>query len=317
MEQVTKEIVLRYLDPGIDSILEARSAGGTAVTHHFSHSEEFFLRLGSPYSVPSFDIHHDIRQNDPDRSYLERLRSVLANLVRLLPSAFRGLTYFFDPAEIFRPCFFRLYNIEGMRYLYLLRLDLSFRPQVHTPTGFGTNDRTPAYSSDLLFLESDFIPLERAAVRDGRIGAFIVKQLVSNTWIGETGRGYSIQGIWIDRDLSKFFSRLFLSPGKRLYPFFPFTCKYRTVCLTLPALSPEGRAKHLPYLHRALSVVGPGIRSIERDLSHGEFSEELPSFQSMKKAVPCSWFSIWDAYTVTAYLTQENRKEWRIDFPYQ
>jgi hypothetical protein len=317
MEQVTKEIVLRYLDPGIDSILESRSTDVTAVTYHFSQTEEFFLRLGSPYSVPSFEIHHDVRQTDPDRSYLERLHSVLENLVRLLPSAFKGLTYFFDPAEIFRPCFFRLYNIDGSRYLYLLRLDLSFRPQIHSPLESRTNDRTPTYSTDLLFLESDFIPLERVAVKDGRIDAFVVKQLVSNTWIGETGRGYSIQGIWIDRDLSKFFSKLFISPGKRLYPFYPFTCKYRTVCLTQPVLSPEGRTKHLPYLHRALSVVEPGMRSIERDLSYSEFSEELPSFQSLKKAVPYAWFSIWDAYTVTPYLTPENRKEWRIEFPYQ
>ena len=92
----------------------------------------------------------------------------------------------------------------------------------------------------------------------GKVVAFVVKQTISQNWIGETGKGYLVRGIWMDSELTKFFSKLFLPTGKRTYPFYPFTCRYKTRLHDRPRIPhPIPGEKLLPYLHRALSRFSP------------------------------------------------------------
>jgi hypothetical protein len=220
----------------------------------------------------------------------------------------------FDPAEILRPGFFQLYRLEGSQYLYLFRLDLRFRPQAHTVLRKGSNDLTAAYSSDLLFLEAAIIPIREVQTHSGNITTFVVDQTISNTWVDEIGRGYLVQGIWIDNDLTKFFSKLFLPEGKRTYPFYPFVCKYKTICQNLIDPAPEVREKLLPHLHRALDFLRPVMPEIEGSLKEQNFSESNVTFRRLKRRVPPSWSEIWNSLRLEMYLNDQDMKEYSIDY---
>ncbi len=83
----------------------------------------------------------------------------------------------------------------------------------------------------------------------------VVEQMISDTWIGETGRGYFIQGIWMDADLNKFFTKLVIPQGKRIYPYYPFTSKYRTICHNPIGISSAQRREAIPRLHRFIDFL--------------------------------------------------------------
>ena len=318
MEQLINRISLTYSDSEINTLLKQINSRNNKIhSLHFSHNEELFLMLDNDYHVPSFNIHHDVNAARPEQEYLDKLKEILVQLLPYTSSAFFGLSYFFDSTEIFKPEFFRIFSIGSELYLYLLRIDISYRPIVHHVNTAGSNDVSSAYRSDRIYFESDFIPLKNVVKDGSRVQAFVVDQIMENTWAGERGRGYLTQGIWKDREYSKYFTKLFISPEKRLYPYYPYTCRFRTLCLTMLELSPEGRARYLPYLHRAMKAVRPNVGKIERDLSDGEFSENLTIFSQLKKKVPASWVSVWDGYSVTAYINAYNQKEFRIDFPHQ
>ncbi|MCK7508861.1 MAG: hypothetical protein MZV70_35770 [Desulfobacterales bacterium] len=118
----------------------------------------------------------------------------------------------------------------------------------------GTNETTPSYRTRRLYLESELIPREGIEREEGRARAFRVRQLVSNTWIGETGKGYQVRGIWMDADLSKFFSKLFLPEGKRVFPSCPSSASTKTVCvLSCPCRKGASRKR---------SPSGPGHRAL-------------------------------------------------------
>ncbi len=48
----------------------------------------------------------------------------------------------------------------------------------------------------------------------------------------------------MDADLTKFFSKLFLPAGKKTYPYYPYLCKYKTVCQSPDR--PRSRGPRLP-----------------------------------------------------------------------
>ena len=114
----------------------------------------------------------------------------MKQLVGLLPDVFRGLTYYFDPAESLKPRFYRLYKVESAIYLFLFKIDIVFRHFQGEVIEAGTNDVTPGYRTKRLFIESEFIPLEAVMGELGRARALKVKQLISSTWMG-SGRGLS------------------------------------------------------------------------------------------------------------------------------
>ncbi|RKX78594.1 MAG: hypothetical protein DRP87_05880 [Spirochaetes bacterium] len=316
MEQIEGKIVINYTDNEINRIIQSISNSGQNVsfTRHFNQNEEFFIKLKSELKVPHLPIHHDVRMKQPSESYLKTLRKFLSELIPLLPEVFEGLTYFFDPGEILRPCFFSIQKTNRGNILYLLRLNLFFKTHEGEIIEKGTNDTTPEYRTNHLFLEGDLIPLEKIIFKNGDIEAFQIKQTISDTWIGETGRGYFVQGIWMDNDLTKFFSKLFIPRGKRIYPYYPFICKFRTIVHNLVDLSPVGRSRHLAYLENVLDFLAPEIEAIQDSLRNSEFSEDLPSFKELKDKIPPEWEKIWESFTVKPYLNDRDMKEFIVEY---
>lgn len=313
MEQIEGNIYTNYSDPRINDLLSSANSGARDYTLHFNQNEEFFLKSEKDFLVPKFPIHHDVTKKRPEDAYIELLESFLSSVIPLFPQVFQGMSYFFDPAEILRPCFFQLFRIGEKQYLNLMRLDLLFKTHEGEIIEYGDNDRTAAYRTRSLFLENDLIPLDGVLQENGKIAGFKVYQTVSQTWIGETGRGYFVQGIWMDNELTKFFSKLFLPPEKRLYPYYPFMCKFRTITFSLVDLSPEGRKKYLPYLVRAVQFLEPLMDEIQSALRQTKFSTDLPVFTKLKQHVPEKWNRSWDNLQMDRYLNDREMKEFKLE----
>jgi hypothetical protein len=282
-------------------------------TRHFTQTEDFFIRFPDEYRTPRFRIHHDYRVREPDGNYLAALEETLASLFPLAPDVFAGLTYFFDPQEILKPCFFKLYRTDGGRFLYLVRIDFGYRPHYQTIVERGDNDVTHVTRTRELFLEPLLIPLARSELEDGRLRRAVIRPLFSETWIGEYGRGYRVQGVWMDNDLTRFFSRLVTPPGQRLYPYYPFLCKYRTVCAS-PAGFTEGERTALSaYLGRALLFLEPALPGIQEALKGAEFSENLSVFRDLRPRV--GELGPWPGTKaqVSAYLNRDGLKEYQFE----
>jgi len=313
VEQISSEIRVRYSDAAINAILQAIGDETGRASRHFNQSEDFFLQLQGEYSVPHIPIHHDVRLSVPSQDYLSTLKGVTEQIAALAPQVLKDLTYFFDPSEILRPCFFQIYRIEESYYLYLLRIDLMMRATESTVVERGTNDMTPWYTSRRLFLEDTIVPLLDVVRDNGTTKSFRVRETISQTWIGEQGRGYFVQGIWMDSDLTKFFTRLFLPPTVRTYPYYPYLCKYRTVCQSVVTLSPEGRRKAVPGLHRAMGFLLPHMEEIQAEMKNAKFSEELPCFRALKSRVPAAWYEVWANLRVEAYLNEADMREFKVE----
>jgi hypothetical protein len=313
VEQTSNELRVGYSDEALNGLLGAIGSERRPFERRYSQGEEFFLHLDGVLSVPPFRIHHDVRRPEPSAEYMSAFRSVTAQVANHAPQVLKGLTYFFDPAEIFRPCFYRVYGIGDSMYLYMLRIDLTMRASECTVLERGTNDLTPAYSTRHLFLEATVIPLEEVILVDEKVKGFRIRQTISQTWIGEFGRGYFQQGIWIDADLTKFFSKLFLPPRKKTYPFYPYQCRYKTVCQSEIGLDPEARATAVPLLHRSLEFLLPEIDRIQGEMKNSAFSEELEIYRELKGRIPGEWFEAWEKIRVEAYLNDSDMREFRIE----
>ncbi len=316
MESIRNEIRLSYSDPRINALASAAGeAPDSPYRMRYGKNEEYFLEFPGVIEIPHFPIHHDVRVPEPAASYLAPLRVFLEQLVRLLPSTFRDLSHIFDPAETLKPGFYHLYRIQDSLYLFILRADILNRPLETELLEPGTNDLTPSYRTRRLYIESEMIPLERIERQGGRELAFSVRQLLSNTWIGETGRGYQVRGIWMDADLSKFLSHLVLPEGKRLYPFLPLFCKYKTVCAFVPVPESSSRKRILPLLHRILEFLEPETERIQTILKASAFSEANEDFRALRNRVPPSWKETYRDVSVTPYLNERDDKEYELAYP--
>ena len=314
MEQISNEIPIGHSDRRIDAIVGAAAGRQRPFSRHFSQGEDFFLKLEGEYTVPRMPIHHDVRQRQPGAAHLGALTEAVAQIAELAPQVLSDLAYFFDPAEVLRPCFFKLYRIEESTYLYLLRVELGLKDTRAAIVERGTNDMTPTFRTRKLFLEDTIIPLaEVLRGEEGAVRAVRVLQTISQTWIGEFGRGYFQQGIWMDLDLTRFFTRLLLPPGVKSYPYFPFLCKYKTVCQSLVDLTPEGRAAAMPSLHKAIAFLEPAMEGILAQMRHSGFSEEMGVFRALKTQVPEAWYEPWRKLRVQSYLDESDMKEFRIE----
>ncbi len=313
VENVSRTIQLFYTDREINSILSQIGSDSSPFTKHYNQSEELFLKLKESFTVPALPIHHDVKNPYPTRDYVVKIRELISTLVQHAPSVFKDLTYLFEPTEILKPNFFKIYRINGENYLYLVKIDLLFRARDDEIITQGSNDTTPSYRTNHLFLEANLIPLAHIELDGGKVKAFHIKQTISQTWIGERGRGYFVQGIWIDDDLTKFFSKLFLPQGKRTYPYYPFICKYKTVCLNIIDFSATGRKQQLPYLHRAIQFLLPEMERIQNALKNADFSENLPIFKELKSRVPPALSQPWENLNIEVYLNEEDMKEFKVD----
>ena len=314
MEQLVNEIRLGYADRIINERLSSlKSSSSIAYTKHFTQGEEYFVQLDKPFTVPRFPIHHDVRQTVPRADYMNSLRDWIDGLVQVVPDFFSDPIYFFDPAEISKPCFYRLYRIGEEYFLYLLRIDLACRALEFELLERGSNDETAAYRTNRLYLESEFIPLASVISELGKVMAFAVRQTISQTWIGETGKGYMVRGIWMDSELSKFFTKLLIPAGKRIYPYYPYTCKYKTICMTVLDPKADSRRKLLPYLHKAVEILLPEIDHIQNSLKNTSFSETMPLFRDLKAKIPDSLIKPWENLELKAYLNEREQKEYIVE----
>ncbi|MFQ3547324.1 MAG: hypothetical protein SNJ56_03225 [Termitinemataceae bacterium] len=317
MEQLINEIRPVYTDRIINQKLQSPHLVLTKpVSHHFNQSEEYFIEVPEPFTIPRFPIHHDVRIPVPEPQYLQALRTYIDELLPHCPDYFSDLTYFFDPAEIHKPCFYRLYKIGEFYYLYLLRITLQYRPLEAELIERGTNDFTAVYTTNRLYFESDCIPLESIETDKGACTAFKIRQTISQTWIGETGKGYLVRGIWTDSELTKFFTKLFLQDGQRLYPYYPFTCKYKTLCMTILGPSPDQRRKLLPYLQSTFQFLEPYMDKIQQSLKTAAFSEQNPLFRELKQKVNSTLQRPWSHIIVTPYLNRQEQKEFHVEFQF-
>lgn len=313
VDSIANSIPVRYTDKRINELIRGHESNGMKLPQHFNQNEEFFLRLPEEIEIPQIPIHHDIRKIKPATAYLEAMRQVVETVAPLIPGFFSETTYFFDPGEVLRPCFFQIFRINDLTFLYLGRLDLTFRTHDSELIDRGTNDVTPRYRSRNLYLDCDLIPLEKVIQEDQRISGFALKQIVSQTWIGETGRGYFVQGIWIDHELTKFFSKLFTPADQSLYPYYPFTCKYRSVCHSLLDTDPTGRRQGVPRLRRALEFLEPEMDSIQHQLKREPFNPEAAVFTELKNRVSPRWNEVWRGFRFTRYLNDQDMKEFVLE----
>jgi hypothetical protein len=315
MDELLNELRVAYPDAEINAVLAGipQSASGASFNIRYNHSEELFLELDTELTMPRFPIHHDIHSDVPSAPYAYALKDLVKQLALIMPDVFRGLTYYFDPSEPLKPHFYRLYKIEDSVYLFLLRIDLIFRHFQGDIVEAGSNDTTPAFRTKRLFLESEIIPIEAVMWELGKARAFKVRQLISNTWIGETGRGYLVHGIWMDNDLSKFFSKLVLDEGVRTYPFYPLFCKYKTICAQAVPPGPERRKCLLPLLHRAIGFLAPEMERIQGALRSGTFSEAMPEYIELRNRVPSSWRDTLRGVSMRSYLNERDMKEYELE----
>lgn len=313
MEKIKGVIPVTYTDTEINACIGGTGKGEQKYTRHYNQNEDFFIKLPAPFTVPSFPVHHNIEQKKPSDEYLESLRGFIVSITGQVSQLFQGLTYFFDPSEVLRPSFYQIFRFGEAEYLYLLRLDLLHRTHEGETVEPGTNDTTPVYRTKSLFLDGDVIPLQNVSVEGGKVIGFTLKQSISQTWIGETGRGYFVQGIWMDSELTKFFSKLFLPTGMSTYPYYPFQCKHRTITLFLIDLSPEGRKHFIPALHRASRFLVPEMETIQEELRDSSFSEDLPIFRQIKEKVSPDLENYWRDLSIKRYLNDRDMKEYQVE----
>lgn len=313
MNSGLNEIRLRSTDHEFNQSIRSLPETEGAYTAHYDQNEDFFIHVDRDIVFPHFPIHHDVRLTEPSQSYRDALGHVVDQLFGAVPQVFRNLRYSFDPGDILHPAFFQIFKVGTAHYLYALKLDLNFRTHDSELVEHGTNDLTPSFRTSKIFLDASLIPLEE--IRNNNGGAdltLVVKQTISSTWVGETGRGYLVQGIWMDHELTKFFSKLFVPKGVRFYPHYPFVCRYRTLCHRVVHLSPEGRKGHIAPLHHALQFIVPEMPRIEAALHNTEFSEGLEIFQELKARVPAYWREFFDGLKVSVYLNEQDMKEFSL-----
>ena len=312
MEQILNIIPIYYTNNEINRLLKKSKDIETRYSLHFTQNEDFFLNTRHTFNIPQIPVHHDINRRYPDDSYLSFLESVLETVIPLTGPLLLDTEYFFDPAELLRPCFYKIYKYNNAEYIYIVRLDLSFKPNYSNILKKGDNDITHFFSTKSVFLDVDIHPVEKTVQKSDRLDIHI-KQSISQTWIGETGRGYFIQGIWIDTELTKFFSRLFTDENLSTYPYYPFSCKYRTVSHFPVDFTSEGRRNHISLLDSAYNFIYPYMKDIEAVLRNNEFSKDLPLFREIKKKVDPELGSCFSKYSIRRYLNEKGMREYELE----
>ncbi len=313
MEQAGDRLFIYHTDPGIDALLSGETANSTC-SFHFSHNEEFFVCLQDDISVPSFTIHHDVQQKKPGSELRESYVGLTRQINKLLPGLLQGFRFFFDASDTLKLSFFQLLKVEDAVYLLLLRIDLGYKPSAATLIGNGSNDRTPEYRTRKLYMDLDVIPVRDIVNLPGGPMQMQVIQTVSETWVGETGRGYFIQGIWLDREITKFFTRLFVPTGKKMYPYYPLNCKFRAICFQPFNLDIEGRRKAVSALHHCRAFLEKNVKEIESVLHSNTFSEDLPLFKKLRAQINPAILLLFEPLKLRAYLNQNDMKEYELTY---
>ena len=304
MEQSGGQIILNAAAPQIGERLSGLRSAESAYRRRFTQSEEFFLELEKHYEVPPIIIHHDVNRSEPAAGFLDAVNQVLDQIAPELAEVLCDLQFGFNPLHATSALFYRILQQNQQRFLYLVTLDLSYRPLLHQVIERGSNDVAPRYRTNRAFVAVDLIPL-REGLR--------VEQSIPQTWIGETGRGYVTQGIWIDQDVNKFLTRLFLASGQRVYPYYPFHTKFKAICFSPIDVGALFRARAVELLCAARAFLLPRIDDILQTLKTSPFSEELPLFGQLRAQLDASWHSVWSGIRLRPYLNEQEMKEYIVE----
>ena len=313
MEKLLDVISFNYSDPEISGILTSIEAKRSDSAIHFSQNEDAFIKSDSSFKVPSFSIHHDVNLKKPSDGYLRNLRELTGTLTRSFPGLFEGTRYFFDPAEVLRPCFIQVFKLEESYYLYLFRPDLNIRLSDSKIITSSTNDATAEYETEKLYFDSVFIPIHKPDITAAG-GKIPIHRMFRSTWLGESGSGYHINGQWIDNELTKMLSALYLPEHKRSYPYYPYRCDFNTVCFFPADLTLPGRKGFLSYLHKSLPYITPYIPFIEEGMKKEEFSREHHVYMALKNKIPDEWTKVWSSLKIKPYLNENDMKEYLLEF---
>ncbi len=308
----SKHLIVGNTNQRINEIIGRDHSEIKQYSCHYNSSEEMFLKSDKPLIVPSMPIHHDVRNPEPSKEYSTTITRVVEGVMESLPGFLNGMKYYFDPTDVHRPTFYQLYKIQDASYMYQLKFDVTFHPSHHEVLKEGSNDRSPEFRTNRIIVEADIIPIGEISKIDG-FPALFIEQSISDTWIGETGRGYFVQGIWLDRELTKFFSKLFLAEKQRSYPFYPINCKYQAICQTLNVFTPEARKTRLAAHHNIRRFLTKYLETIESALRNAEFSENLQAYQLIRQKVPDSMREPWSKTSVQAYLNEDDLREYLVE----
>lgn len=302
----TPDFSLYHTDPEINALIRPQAEVPGQFRRHFNASEEFFLRFRTPLVFPSLEIHHDYSNPVPSAAYQQSLKDFLRQILPEAGPLFSETAWYFNPKDIFHPGFYQLYEVQGSKYLFVLKLDLGIRPRgcdILTP---GTNDKTAVYRSTDLYLEAEILPLE--AQSENRRDLWI-KKVFQETLTGEKGRGYHLQGVWIDHSLTKFLTKVLLPTGKKIYPYYPFQCRHGTLSSSVVDFTPRGRHRSIVLLDKAMKDLLPEATAMQQALAKEDFSEKMPLFQDLHSRLEPSWAPYWKDIRLEARLNEDEQKE--------
>lgn len=304
------DFVLGASDAEVTGRLRSLDDKVPAWERRFTQEEDFFLLLEKPFVVDPFEIHHDVLCREPSPRYLSVIRSVVAAWTEQVPGVFQGLSWFFDPKDLFHPLFVQVLTARDRRYLYLLRPDLTFRGRHSRTLDRGGNDTTPRFSSRALFLESEILPLDSIETRPGERRISLSK-LFPFTWQGESGRGYFVTGRWVDQEITKVLSRAALAAGTKIFPCYPLRCRHETLSSFCPTPTQEGRKRAAAALEAAWPLVSPWADRIQRDLKETPYQENHPLVEFLRRQWAGRLENRWGSFRLEPYLNEQDQKEYR------
>jgi len=303
------DFLLGASDPEVAERLKSLSDGAT-LDRRFTQEEDFFLVLDEPFIVEPFEIHHDVTRSRPPERYLKVIRSLVAAWTDQVPGLFRGLSWYFDPKDLFHPLFVQVLSAREKHFLYLLRPDLTFRGRHGEVLEKGGNDTTPRHSSRHLFLESEVLPLETWETTSDQKSLWL-RKLFGMTWQGESGRGYFVTARWLDQEITRLLSRSAFPPGVKTFPHFPLRCRYETLSVRCLTPTAEGRKKAAAVMETAWSLVEPWAERIQLGLKDDPFREDHPLVEQLRQDWGNRVSARWGGFRLEPYLNDQDQKEYR------
>ena len=304
------DFLLGVSDPEVAQRLKSLPEGPVDLDRRFNQEEDFFLVLDRPFIIDPFEIHHDVAQSRPPERYLKVIRSLVCAWADQVPGLFQGLSWYFDPKDLFHPLFVQVLSARDKHYLFVLRPDLTFRGRHGEVLEPGGNDTTPRFSSRHLFLESEVLPLEtwESASEEKRL---TLGKLFQMTWQGETGRGYFVTARWLDQEITRLLSRAAFPQGTRTFPHLPLRCRHQTLSVRCLTPTPQGRRKAASVLETALPLVEPWAERIQDDLKGDPFREDHPLVSLLRQALGDKISERWGGFRLEPYLNDHDQKEYR------
>lgn len=304
------DFVLGASDPEVTGRLRAVDGLVPPWDRRFTQDEDFFLVLERPYVVDPFEIHHDVQNLSPSDRYLRVIRSLVQAWTEQVPGIFQGLSWFFDPKDLFHPLFLQILTARDKRYLVVLRPDLTFRGRHGEIVDRGGNDTTPRFTTRTLFLESEVLPLDSIESLPGEKRIRLTK-LFPYTWQGETGRGYFVTGRWLDQEITKLLSKAAFAPGTRVFPAYPLRCRFETLSCRCLTPTNEGRRRTAALMEAAWPLVSPWSERIQTDLKAEPFREDHPLLGLLQQQWSDRLESRWGPFRLEPYLNETDQKEYR------